>query len=149
MNRADGFLVSTSRDADKIIQVLLEISSAVNSTFNLDELYTAIHLSLGKILNVDNLYIAIYNKEKNSLTARVLNQKKPLLFREQELDRMYRDSDKESIGFSSPGITRCTVNRQKRGAWSTCASKLDIREHVYGTGCRSFRRCLTVCRPCH
>lgn len=98
MNRADGFLVSTSRDADKTIQVLLEISSAVNSTFNLDELYTAIHLSLGKILNVDNLYIAIYNKEKNSLTARVLNQKKPLLFREQELDRMYRDSDKESIG---------------------------------------------------
>lgn len=117
---------TASRDPDKTIQVLFEISSAVNSTFNLDELYLAIHQSLGKILNVDNFYIAIHNKEKdsiffpylvdekdhgfvevfniskkNSLTARVINEKKPLLIRENELRQMYAASNKEAIGSPS------------------------------------------------
>ncbi len=126
MSREAEARVPKTRDADKTIQVLFEISSAVNSTFNLDELYQAIHRSLGKILNVDNFYIAIYNKEKdsiffpylvdemdhgfvevfeiskkNSLTARVINEKKPLLIREKELRKMYAESEKKAVGTPS------------------------------------------------
>ena len=56
------------KDADKRLQVLFEISNAVNSTTNLDELYKAIHKSLGKILKVDNLYIGKYDEKDDILT---------------------------------------------------------------------------------
>jgi len=55
-------------DADKRLQALFEISNAVNSTTNLDELYKAIHKSLGKILKADNLYIAKYDEKEDVLT---------------------------------------------------------------------------------
>ncbi len=57
-----------TRDADKTIQVLFEISNAVNNAVNLDELYWEIHASLGKIINVDNFAIALYHKDRDSIT---------------------------------------------------------------------------------
>ncbi len=56
------------RDAHKTIDVIFEISDAVNRTRNLRELYQAIHISLGKILNVDNFFIAIHHPEKDSIS---------------------------------------------------------------------------------
>jgi len=55
-------------DANKALEVFFEISSAVNSTSNLVDLYKDIHKSLGKILNVDNFIIAIHNKKKDSIS---------------------------------------------------------------------------------
>jgi PAS domain S-box-containing protein len=55
-------------DADKALEVFFEISNAVNTTDNLDDLYKVIHKSLGKILNVDNFFIALHHKEKDSIT---------------------------------------------------------------------------------
>ena len=100
------------KDADKRLQVLFEISNAVNSTTNLDELYKAIHKSLGKILNVENLYIGKYddknnamtfpyhvdNTDKNpgqildfndtsSLTRKVIETKKPIIFYKEDLEK--------------------------------------------------------------
>ncbi|MCK5097110.1 MAG: GAF domain-containing protein [Desulfobacteraceae bacterium] len=94
------------------MQVLFEISNAVNSTTNLDELYKAIHKSLGKILNVENLYIGKYddknnamtfpyhvdNTDKNpgqildfndtsSLTRKVIETKKPIIFYKEDLEK--------------------------------------------------------------
>ena len=46
--------ISGIRDAYRTMEVLFEITDAVTSTLNLDELYKVIHTSLGKILNVDN-----------------------------------------------------------------------------------------------
>lgn len=57
-----------SRNVDITIQVLFEISNAVTGTDNLDELYASIHISLNKILNLENFAIAIYHKEKDSMT---------------------------------------------------------------------------------
>ena len=57
-----------TRDANKTLEVLFEISEAVTFTRNLDELYRVIHQSLGKILNVDNFYIALYHEERDSIT---------------------------------------------------------------------------------
>ena len=58
-----------SRDVGRTIHALFEISNAVTSTDNLDELYSSIHISLGKILNLENFAIAIYHKEKDSMTS--------------------------------------------------------------------------------
>jgi len=57
------------KDADKRLQVLFEISNAVNSTTNLDELYKVIHSSLEKILKVDTFYIGKLDKKSDILTA--------------------------------------------------------------------------------
>ena len=57
-----------SRDAGKTLEVLFEISAAVNSTRTLEELYAEIHQALGKIFNVDNFYIALHHEEKDSIS---------------------------------------------------------------------------------
>ncbi|NOX33799.1 MAG: response regulator [Deltaproteobacteria bacterium] len=126
MNKAAVSRPSKFRDADKTIRVLFEISNAVNNTFNIDELYKAIHQILGKILNVDNFFIAIHNKEKNSilfpyfvdemdkdllevleiskknsLTARVINEKRPLLVRKEELESIMAQTTGATIGSPS------------------------------------------------
>ncbi|MFH2093712.1 MAG: GAF domain-containing protein [Pseudomonadota bacterium] len=68
MNRQQSEKSFRQRDPAKTIEVLFKISEAVSKTRNLDELYGVIHKSLGEILNVDNFYIAIHNKEKDSIT---------------------------------------------------------------------------------
>ncbi len=105
--------IACSRDVSSTIQVLFEISNAVTRTDNLDELYTSIHSSLNKILNLENFAIALYHKEKDSMTfpyfvdeldselgeifeiskkqslsARVLNAGKPLMFYEKDIEEM-------------------------------------------------------------
>jgi len=53
--------------ANEINYTLFSISNAVNTTFNLDELYRSIHKSLGRIIDVTNFHISLYDKEKDSL----------------------------------------------------------------------------------
>jgi PAS domain S-box-containing protein len=55
------------KHAEEINQVLFTISNAVNTTSNLDELYKSIHQSLGRIIDVTNFWIGLYNKERDSL----------------------------------------------------------------------------------
>jgi PAS domain S-box-containing protein len=98
------------RNDAKTLGVLFEISEAVTRTRNLYELYRVIHLSLGKILNVDNFYIALHHEDKDSitfpyhvdekdklpdeifgfsetasLTGRVIQSQKPQIFFEQDI----------------------------------------------------------------
>ncbi|MFH1152458.1 MAG: PAS domain S-box protein [Pseudomonadota bacterium] len=116
-------LVSGIRDAYKTMEVLFEITDAVTSTLNLDELYRVIHSSLGKILNVDNFYIAIHNPEKDSivfpywvdekdaplaeifnfsktasLTGNVISAKKPLIFYEKDILELAKLKNQKAIG---------------------------------------------------
>lgn len=56
------------RDNERTLEVLFEISEAVSTTRNPDELYRVIHKSLGRILNVDNFYIALHHEDKDSIT---------------------------------------------------------------------------------
>jgi len=111
------------RDDAKTLEVLFEISEAVTHTLNLDELYRVIHLSLGKIFNVDNLYIALHHEEKDSitfpyyvdekdelpeeifnfsqtasLTGQVVQSQKPLIFFEQDIIDFARKQNKDVIG---------------------------------------------------
>jgi PAS domain S-box-containing protein len=54
--------------AEKINQVSFEISNAVNTTDDLNELYKSIHTSLKKILPLPNFFISIVNMEKGWLS---------------------------------------------------------------------------------
>jgi len=53
--------------AEEIYRTLLSISNAVNTTFNLNELYKSIHHSLGRIIDVTHFYIALYDKEQDTI----------------------------------------------------------------------------------
>ncbi|RJX30475.1 MAG: translation initiation factor IF-2 [Desulfarculus sp.] len=102
-----------TRDMTTTVRALFEISNAVNTTDCLDDLYAAIHMSLKKILNLENFAVVIYHREKDSisfpyfvdekdanpgeikdigkkqsLTARVINAGKPLIFYEEDLTKM-------------------------------------------------------------
>ncbi len=114
------------RDAARTIQVLFEISSAVNNTVNLDELYRAIHVSLGKIMDAENFAIALYHKdkdsitfpyfvdekdqhlfeivsvsEKESLTARVINANKSLIITHEQMQKLLEQQREKTVGSPS------------------------------------------------
>lgn len=53
--------------AEKINETLFEISEAVNTAGDLDELYLLIHRSLGRLIDVTNFYIALHDVKENRL----------------------------------------------------------------------------------
>jgi PAS domain S-box-containing protein len=53
---------------EKTQEVLYEISKAVHTTANLDELFESIHKSLSAIINTKNFYIALYDRSTDMLS---------------------------------------------------------------------------------
>jgi PAS domain S-box-containing protein len=56
------------RRAERINRTLTAISNAVNTTFDLDELYGTIHGALGQVIDVTNFFIALYDREKDAIS---------------------------------------------------------------------------------
>jgi two-component system sensor histidine kinase/response regulator len=100
-------------DVNATVKVLFEISNAVNNIDNLNDLYASIHISLKKILNLENFAVALYHEEKDSmtfpyfvdelddelgevfeiskkqsLTAKVINAGEPMMFYEEDIEQM-------------------------------------------------------------
>ncbi|MCD4718864.1 MAG: GAF domain-containing protein [Desulfobacula sp.] len=98
--------------SEKLTRTLFDISNAVNTTIDLNELYESIYKSLDKLMGLPNFYIAIYIKkidkisipffvdqydgyseyedcftESNSLTGEVLQKGTPLLLNESQLNK--------------------------------------------------------------
>ena len=59
--------IASLKHAEEINETLFEISNAINTTLNLDELYRSIHQSLARIIDVANFFIAIVDNEKRTL----------------------------------------------------------------------------------
>lgn len=59
--------ISERKKAEKITNIIYEISKAVNSSISLDELYQFIHITLGKIIDSSNFFIASYDKETGNI----------------------------------------------------------------------------------
>ena len=57
-----------SKRREEIYHTLFNISNAVNTTSNLNEFYETIHAALGRIIDVTNFYIALYNRETDTVT---------------------------------------------------------------------------------
>ena len=68
--RLEGLIldIHNRKRAELINQTLYEISNAVNTTFDLDHLYSSIYQSLNRVIDVRNFFIAIYDKTKDSLS---------------------------------------------------------------------------------
>ena len=123
MDTQTGKISKHGSNYHKVLNVLLEIAEAVNRTENLKELYHAIHTSLGKILNANNFFIAIHHPEKDaisfpyyvdeydtdiheilnfsktaSLTGKVIQAKKPLLFQKEDILKNAQSVRKKTIG---------------------------------------------------
>ena len=60
--------ISEHKKSEKLEKALYQISHSVIDNENLDELYVSIHKSLADVLPVENLFIAIYDKQKNLLS---------------------------------------------------------------------------------
>lgn len=111
------------RDDSKTLEVLYDISQAVSSTHNLDELYRVIHRALDKILSVDNFYIALHHEAQDSisfpyhvdekdeipdeifnfsktasLTGKVIAMKRPMIFYEQDILDFAKERNQAVIG---------------------------------------------------
>jgi len=86
--RIGGFVrdITERKNAELIQSVLYNISNAVNTTDNLDELYKIIHFELGKIIDTTNFYIANYNEETGEIISpyfvdEVFDEKPPVKLR--------------------------------------------------------------------
>ena len=56
------------REIEKINQVVFEVTTAIYTEEKLEDLFSFIHQSLGRIIDVTNFYIALYDKETKALT---------------------------------------------------------------------------------
>tara|TARA_R110001583_G_scaffold44966_2_gene142208 strand:+ start:21799 stop:26052 length:4254 start_codon:yes stop_codon:yes gene_type:complete len=111
--------ISERKHAEKLQKVLYNISNAVITTKNLDQLIGIIQNELGLILDTSNFYIAFYDKvtdtfstsflkdEKisvdewkggKSLSAYVVKNNKPLLVTKKEILKMQQAGEVENFG---------------------------------------------------
>lgn len=105
-------MAENSLFSEKLTRTLFDISNAVNTTTDLDELYQHIYKSLNKLIGLPNFYIAICTTQKgrvimpffvdqyddhskfeicltetNSLTGEALNKKIPLFLNEAQIKK--------------------------------------------------------------
>jgi PAS domain S-box-containing protein len=60
--------ISERKRNEQVQQTLFNISNAVNTTHNLNELYEKIRENLGRIVDTTNCFLALYNEETNMLS---------------------------------------------------------------------------------
>lgn len=112
--------VSDSKRSQLVQSVLLNISAATGKSSNLGELVSEIHRELGKLINVSNFFVALYDERNSrfyfpfyvderdedfhsqpmprSLTEYVLRTGEPLLADEQQQQRMIEQGEIEVVG---------------------------------------------------
>ena len=104
------------KESENINKTLFEIANSVNTSQTLIELYSAIHRSLSRIINVTNFFIALFDEETkqitfpyyvdeyddftenqsfrfltdNSLTSKVFKAGRTLFFQEKELKKFHK-----------------------------------------------------------
>lgn len=114
----DGIIddITERKRTEQIQLVLFNISNAVNTTTDLDELFEVIRKYLSTIVDTTNFYIAIYNEEDytislpyfvdekdkftvlpagKTLTSYVIRSGKPLFARDDEIRKMAQDGKVE------------------------------------------------------
>ncbi len=117
--------ISQRKRNERVTETILNISTAALTTSTLNEFFDVIRKELSSILNTRNLFIALYNKEKDTLhfplhldekdgsevfqevSARrtlsgyVIRKRKPVLFREEEMIRLEKKGEFNMIGTPS------------------------------------------------
>ena len=115
--------ISELKGVEKLKEAVFEIANAANSTASMEELFRSIHGSIGKLLPVDNFYIAIYDaardeisfpfymdqydssfppqKPGHGVTEYVLRSGKPILCPVEVFDRLVEQGEVELLGAKS------------------------------------------------
>jgi diguanylate cyclase (GGDEF)-like protein/PAS domain S-box-containing protein len=115
--------ITNRKRAEKIQEVMYEISRAAISTENIDELYRSIHKYLGELINVENFYIALYDPSSDlisfplyidqydappsatrpghGLTEYVMRNGQPFLAPREVFDHLIRQGEVEAVGTPS------------------------------------------------
>jgi diguanylate cyclase (GGDEF)-like protein/PAS domain S-box-containing protein len=115
--------ITNRKRAEKIQEVMYEISRAAISTENIDELYRSIHKYLGELINVENFYIALYDPSSDlisfplyidqydeppsatrpghGLTEYVMRNGQPILAPREVFDHLIRQREVEAVGTPS------------------------------------------------
>ncbi len=60
--------ITDRKHAEEINAVLFEISNSANTTPNLEDLYASIHKILGRVIDLTNFYISLYDRQEDVLT---------------------------------------------------------------------------------
>ena len=115
-------IVKEKEREEKLKNVVYNISNAVNTTKDLDELFTVIRFELGNLIDTSNLYIALCENGtdnitlpyfvdekdrfrkfpgKKSLTHYLIENNKPLLLKEKEYLNITRENGLEIFGTPS------------------------------------------------
>ncbi len=118
--------VTERKHAEEVRDVLFQISQSVNECHGLDELLTAIHRQLGRLIDTTNYYVALYDEKtdsytfpyhideedeleqlspiqlKRSLTDYVRRTGKPVLVDEELHRELERTGEVELVGAASP-----------------------------------------------
>ena len=117
--RATNRDITDNRRQETIRQMMYQISNAVNTTKDLDDFFKVIHLELGKVIKIKNFFIALYDKEtdtlslpyyidekddfktfpaRKTLTAYVIKNKKPVILTEKDIKKLIRSGEIEVVG---------------------------------------------------
>lgn len=120
----EGFIidVTSERQNQLLKEVIYEISKSSYETESLDNLLSIVHLQLGKIIDTTNFFVALYNKESDSITlpyhvdfkdkfasfpagktmtGYVIRTKKPVLANEKEIYRLIEEGVIDMVGTPS------------------------------------------------
>ncbi|RLD53657.1 MAG: hypothetical protein DRJ01_19085, partial [Bacteroidetes bacterium] len=71
-----SFDITKRKQSEKIQKILYDISNAVITTKNLEELFPIIRDTLGKIIDTKNFYVALYNKKEDILSLQYMIDEK-------------------------------------------------------------------------
>ncbi|HKI88170.1 MAG TPA: PAS domain S-box protein, partial [Draconibacterium sp.] len=114
--------ITERKKSEQLQKVIFNISSATNTTENLEDLLEIIRQQLGILIDVSNFYMALYDKERDyftvpyfadqkinlkefparkTLSAYVVKNKKPFLCTIEELKKLEKQGVVESIGAKS------------------------------------------------
>lgn len=114
--------ISKRKKSEAVEKLAQNISNAVLTTDNLQELFVIIRNEIGTRIDTKNFYIALYNKEKDTLsfpffedekdsadetpagktlTGFVIRTNKPLLAKEADMKKLEKEGEIELVGTSS------------------------------------------------
>jgi len=121
---SSGVDITERRRAEELQQVMQQIANAVHTCRNTAELFRTIHTELGRVINTENFFIALYDRAADTislnyfvdeedqedfrtypagrtLSAYVIKHNMPLLLKREQMDRWVADGIIDMVGTPS------------------------------------------------
>ncbi len=114
--------ITERKKAERVQQIMYNISNAVNVTDNLNDLFISIQNEIGKIFDTRNFFIAFYNKEddtlslpffvdekdtfdsfpaEQTLTGYMIRNDQPILMKDTDINKLIRSGEINDVGAPS------------------------------------------------